>query len=211
MSATDKERIAELERDLAVSQAEVARLKFQFDMTPRGNVHAETEMPASMPTEDQLKRLFTIVTSKYPALRSVSGRTDAEHYDAFVGCFTALQFIRRIPTLDCSRSNGSWCGLVESWLRERGRGMSVHTAAFAAACVASHDVLFCTQDRFESLYGLGFSLCFLGAAVNSRPATAAWQRLLNGTELPREPERVAGSTLRPDLVGGVRRSGIGIK
>jgi hypothetical protein len=209
-SAAQDRRIADLERELAVSRAEVARLKFQLDVQPRGNVHEEIDLPAAMPSEHQLRRLFDIVTTKYPTLSRVGGRTDVEHYDAYAGSFLALQFIRRIPTLDCSRSNGSWCGLVESWLRDRGRGVSIHSAAFSAAVVACHDISFTTQDRFQSMFGLGFGLCFAGASVNSRPPTAAWQRLLNGSELPREPEHGRGLTLRPDLTGAVRVGGVGI-
>jgi hypothetical protein len=179
-------------------------------MTPRGNVYEPVELPPAMPSEHQLKQLFTITTNKYTTLRHAAGRSDVEHYDAYAASFLALQFIKRIPAPDLTRSNGSWCGLIEQFLASRGRSTSIHTSAFCAAVVASHDIAFTTQDKFSSLYGLGFALCFGGASINSRPPTDAWRRLLNGTELPREPEHVPGLTLRPDLTGPVRIGGVGI-
>jgi hypothetical protein len=211
MSSAQDKRIAELESQNALLKSElermrqhISRLELRLDVgQPRGMITEVNDDVFAMPSDHQMRRLVDNVVAKYPSLGGAN-------FDQVSGAFLALGYVRRTNTLDTSRINGAWTGLVEDWLRQHGRGMTIYVQPFCAAVVAHGDIPFAAVDRFKSLTGLGFGLCYQGVGTNSYPARDAWKKLLDGTSAVREPIDVPALRQAPNAVGPVRRSGIGI-
>lgn len=151
MTSSAQERVAALEHELAVANAEVercrqhiSRLELRLDVgQPRGMITETFDDCFVAPSDHQMRRLVDIVAAKFPALAGTN-------FDQVRGAFLALGFVRRTNKLDANHYNGAWTELCEGWLRQHGRSQTIYVREFCCAVVCHHDIPFATFDCFQS-------------------------------------------------------------
>ena len=211
MPPNTDQRIAELEKTVRATQAEIAALKAggpitPVDQPPQRPVDPDRTRPLVTvlpeptkfvrPTARELRQLYEVALGKYQQLgphKSVAHAwtsvSEAEHYAGFASSFERLGFIGRTVQPDTRRYLGHWLSECRDWLaRHRPRDYYGNVGAgYLCAMLAHGDIPFIAADPAQGVvWSVG--LTTFGGAM----AGTAWKRVLNGQILaPTMPARYA--------------------
>jgi hypothetical protein len=201
------ERIAELEKMVHATQAEIVALKAErpapVDQAPQRPVDPDRNRPLVTilaeqtkfikPTGSELRKIYNVVLKAYPQLgphKSVAHAwtsvSEAEHYAGYASSFERLGFIGRTAQPDTRRYLGHWTSECRDWLaRHRPRGYYGNVGAgYLCAVLAHGDIPFIAADPAQGVvWSVG--LTTFGGAM----AGTAWKRVLDGQILAPTPAR----------------------
>jgi hypothetical protein len=133
----------------------------------------------TMPSDEELQRLFQMVIAAYPQLDTRWGH-EAEVFRSFKHAFLAINHLGRsdAPESKHAHSLPWWCGLVQENLASAGIDADIRIPTFATAVLASADIAHTISARFP--HDTAYGLCYGGVG---RPATDAWKRVLESGQL----------------------------
>jgi hypothetical protein len=186
-------RIAALESEVERLRDELARYrpppvvaKPASNPYPDGHVSITTvRTPIALPADNDLRRLMTIVTNRFPQLKPKvdtrwAEQQETEHFASFRAAFFWLSFVIRGDGIDRKRDAEYWMAMGEQWLRaQQFNPRNLQINSFTAAVVAQGDILFAPLDRFP--YGLAFALTGFTAP---QCLPGCWRAILESNQAP---------------------------
>src|SRR6516165_5080011 len=199
MPPNTDQSIAEMEKTVRATQAEIASLKAErpagpVDQPPQRHVDPDRNRPLVTilaeqtkfikPTGSELRKIYNVVLKAYPQLgphKSVAHAwtsvSEAEHYAGYASSFERLGFIGRTVQPDTRRYLGHWTSDCRVWLslhRPR-RYYGNVGAGFLAAVLAHGDVPFTAANPAQGVvWSLGLT------TYGGTMATDKWKNVLDG-------------------------------
>jgi hypothetical protein len=180
-------RIAELEAEVAHLKIECQKLRPPppnptLKPCPDGRVTVSTvRTPVALPADNDLLRLMTIVTKRFPQLKPKfdtrwAEQDERDYFASFRAAFFLLSFVVRGDAIDRKRDADYWMALGEQWLRaQQFNPCTLQLNSFVAAVVSQGDILFAPLDRFP--FGLAFGLT---GFTSSHCLPGRWREALAG-------------------------------
>jgi hypothetical protein len=95
--------------------------------------------PFVLPSQEQMRKLLDIVTTRYPVLRGRECRiTDDELFAEFQGAFRYVSSVHRTPgVIDAARSTEFWTNRAHEFARRRITLFAFEGAVIAAGAIAN--------------------------------------------------------------------------